>query len=113
MQTWTATPSSPFSLHRRTPTAREMLGKKREGKNREYRKGKIERITQAELRLRKRKDSLRGRYMEGLCTVERLLQCVGFVLVYQIDCVCLMEPLSRWGNPSCSFNSTDLRQKQY
>lgn len=51
--------------------------------------------------------------MEDLCTVDQLLQCVGFLLVYQIDCVCLMEPLSHWGNPSCSLNSTDLRQKQY
>lgn len=50
--------------------------------------------------------------MQGPRTV---MQCVGFmfvVLVCQIACVCLMEPLSSWGNPSCSFNSTDLRRKQ-
>lgn len=38
-----------------------------------------------------------------------LVSCL-CVLLCQIDCGCLMEPLSSWGNPSCSFNSTDIRK---
>lgn len=71
------------------------------------RKGKFERVIQAELRLRVGWGGGWGGYLGGC----GLLQCVG-LRVYQIVCVCLIEPVSRRGNPSCSVNAADLRPKQ-
>lgn len=101
--------SPSLSLHHRTPTAKaaspchnHLTGKCWE-RTRQREKGKNERIIQADLRLRTQpKNSAQGDTWKadvqrsGCCGV--LVSCL-CVLVYQIDCVCLMEPLRQLGKP--------------
>lgn len=92
------------------------LVQKEKGKDRQKRKRKSWKVIQADLRLRKRKGNQwkAHREIHAWPTVEWLMRCAGFMFVHASvsDWLWMFNgnPWAARGNPSCSFNCTDLRK---
>lgn len=92
------------------------LVQKEKGKDRQKRKRKSWKVIQADLRLRKRKGNQwkAHREIHAWPTVEWLMRCAGFMFVHASvsDWLWMFNgnPWAAGGNPSCSFNCTDLRK---